>query len=248
MRRPPFVPVALIALAATACIRIDFDGPLVRGSGVAATETRDVPDFERVSVGGNLDVVVEVGRPTRVTVAGDDNLVPLVRTEVRGSTLVIEQKKRLRPSDGLTVTVAVPRLERASVSGSGEMTVRGVASEAFRASVSGSGELDAEGDFGDLSANVSGSGEMMMRGTAETVDVGVSGSGEVDLMAVPAREARVSVSGSGDVAVQVREHLVARISGSGDVRYAGDPTVDGRVSGAGRIQRVPLTSRAAPGT
>ena len=237
MLRPLLIPLTLLPL--TACgISMDWDGPAVAGSGIVKTETRSVPAFERVDVGGAYDVVVRVGATRSVVIAGDDNLLPLIRTEVRQGTLHIDSEKDFRPRDEIRIEIGVETLHGIHSGGSSDVAVRDVRSTTFEAGVSGSSELSANGEFGDLSASISGSGEIHMQGSADAIDGKVSGSGELDLLEVRARSARVEVSGSGGATVNVSERLDATVSGSGDVRYAGQPIVNADVSGSGSVERI----------
>jgi hypothetical protein len=234
----PLLPVVLIALPVLAGCRISFDGPSVAGSGVSTSQTRSVSAFDRIDVGGQYDVVVTVGAKRSVVLEGDDNLLPLVRTEVRDGTLHVESDEDLRPSREIRIEIAVETLNGIHSGGSSDVAVRDVRSPAFEASVAGSSELTANGEFGDLSTSISGSGEIRMNGTARAIDGDVSGSGELDLLQVRAQTARIHVSGSGDVAVQVSERLDASVSGSGGVRYAGRPAVRADISGSGSVDRI----------
>lgn len=230
--------VALGFAASTACIGLDFDGPAIDGSGRIASETRTVQEFDRITIGGAFDVEVTAGPAVSVTLTGDDNLLPLVGTEVRGATLHVEPERDLDPTDDIHVRITTPRLRGLSTSGSSEVRATGIRSPAFEAQVSGSSELAADGDFGDIDASISGSGEIHMRGTGDRIEASVSGSGELDLAEVVARTADVHVSGSGEAAVHVVESLDASVSGSGDIRYLGNPRVRSNVSGSGSVQPV----------
>lgn len=236
MHRALFVVAAIFAVTTACGVSIDLDGAGVRGSGDRATTRRSVEPFDRIEIGGNVDADVTVGGATAVTIAGDDNLLPLVETFVRRGTLHVRPSEKLRPRAGISVTIATPSLEAVSVGGSGDVRVRRVRSRAFEAGVHGSASLVADGAFGDLTAGVSGSGRMALSGSAERVDARVSGSGDVDLLALRARSARVRVSGSGGVAVEATESLDAEVSGSGHVRYAGGPSVRSHVSGSGSVR------------
>lgn len=237
MLRPLLIPLTLLPL--TACgISIDFDGPAVAGSGVSTTAARTVPAFDRVDIGGEYDVVVRVGGPRSVSLTGDDNLLPLVRTEVRSGTLHIDSTDDLRPRDGIRIEIGVETLRGIHSGGSSEVAVRDVRSPAFDASVSGSSVLAASGEFGDLSTSISGSGRIRMQGTADEIEGDVSGSGDLDLLEVRGRRARIDVSGSGGATVNVSERLDANVSGSGGVHYAGRPTVAADVSGSGSVERI----------
>ncbi|CAN5805866.1 head GIN domain-containing protein [soil metagenome] len=233
-----FLAFALLAVTTVGCGISIWDGPSVAGSGVITSQSRSVHAFDRIDVGGQYDVVVTVGATRSVVLEGDDNLLPLVRTEVRGGTLHVESDNDLRPSREIRIEIVVETLRGIHSGGSSDVAVRDVRAPAFEASVSGSSELTANGQFGDLSTSISGSGEIHMNGTADAIDGKVSGSGELDLLQVRARAARIDVSGSGDAAVQVSERLDASVSGSGDVRYSGRPSVNADISGSGSVDRI----------
>ena len=233
------LPVLIAATATLGCgISVDWDGPAVAGSGVRTSVNRTVRAFDRVDVGGAYDVVIRVGAAPSVVLEGDDNLLPLIRTEVEGGVLHIESEEDLHSREPIRIAIGVTTLNGIHSAGSSDVAVRDVRSEAFDASVSGSSELAANGAFGDLSASISGSGEIHMTGTADRVDGDISGSGELDLLEVRARSARIDVSGSGGATVQVSERLDAKVSGSGDVRYRGQPIVQADVSGSGDVERI----------
>lgn len=237
MLRSLLIPLTLLPL--TACgVSIDWDGPAVAGSGTSATEARTVAAFDRVDVRGDYDVVVRVGVARAVSLEGDDNLLPLIRTEVRSGTLHIESAEDFRPRAGIRIEIGVETLQGIHSGGSSDIAVRDVRSPSFDARVSGSSELDATGEFGDLSTSISGSGQIRMQGTADEIEGRVSGSGELDLVEVRARSARIDVSGSGGATLNVSERLDASVSGSGDVRYAGRPRVNADVSGSGAVERI----------
>ena len=229
----------LAAIPVLGCgISLDWNGPAVAGSGDVTSENRSVPAFDRIEIGGEYEVLVRVGAGPSIVLEGDDNLLPLVRTEVRNGTLHIESEKDLRPRDEIRIDVGVETLNAIQSGGSSDVAVRDVRSSAFDVGVSGSSEVVANGEFGDLSASISGSGEIHMNGTADAIDGKVSGSGELDLLEVRARSARIEVSGSGDATVQVSDRLDASVSGSGDVRYRGQPAIDMDVSGSGSVERI----------
>lgn len=235
-RGSSLVPVVALTLATACGVSIDLDGAGVRGSGVSETERRSVEAFDRVDVGGNIDVEIEVGPATGVTLTGDDNLLPIVETEVREGTLHLRPREEVDPRAGMRATITTPSLEAASIGGSGEVRIRGVRADAFDAGVRGSGSMVADGSFGDLTVEVSGSGELALSGSADRVDALVTGSGEIDLVEVRARTAHVRVTGSGDASIHATDSVDARVSGSGEVRYAGDPAVWSHVSGSGKVR------------
>ncbi len=213
---------ALVALAAGAGLLVaGCFGPRIKGSGHEVTQARQVATFRRIEIRGSTDVVARIGPGTAITVSGDDNIVPHVRTEVRGDTLIIDMEDgSYSTSAPLLVTVSTPALDGIAISGSASAQASGVTAERFDASISGSGSMEVAGTAGRLEASVSGSGDMRLFGLAT-------------------RRAAVDVSGSGNIELSAAEALSVEVSGSGDVRYRGNPRVRSDVQGAGELRREP---------
>ena len=192
-------------------------GSNVHGSGVPATQSRDLPAFASVDLAGTNNVVVHVGGKQRVVVHADDNLIEHVTTDVRSGQLVIADSGSFTARTPMRVDVSVPTLDAAALSGDGIMTVDGVSGGQFTAQLPGSGVLRASG-------------------TVDRLDATLGGSGDVQLQGLTARDATVAVTGSGRLQVHATAALEASVSGSGAIFYAGEPReVTRSVTGTGAI-------------
>ena len=69
----------------------------VRGSGVAATQTRSLPSFRGVDLAGASTLTVHAGATQAVVVHADDNLINRVKTDVRDGVLVVSERGSLDP-------------------------------------------------------------------------------------------------------------------------------------------------------
>jgi hypothetical protein len=153
-----------------------------------------------------------------VTVHADDNLLDRVTTEVRSGSLVVgETSGSFTAKAPMRVEVTVPSLDKIGLSGSGIVTVSGIAGKRF--------EID-----------IPGSGIVRAAGSTERLAVSVAGSGDAELYELTARDVRATVQGSGRVAVTATNSLDASIPGSGAVTYAGSPArVTTHVTGSGAV-------------
>jgi hypothetical protein len=194
--------------------------PAVRGSGVVASETRDVAGFTEVRVSGAGDVVIDQTGTESLTVEAEDNILPLLDTRVSNGVLHLGLKQHVsvRTTRPIRFHITVKDLTGVGISGSGSVHARG---------------LDAD----TLAAEISGSGSAALAGRADAVTLRVSGSGSYDAADLQSKSVKVEISGSGDALVNASDRLDATISGSGSVRYAGNPSVSQRVSGSGSIAR-----------
>jgi len=202
---------------------IPISSQRVEGSGVAARESRSVSGFTSIEIAGAADAAVSFGDTESVVVETDDNILPLITTEVSGGKLVINTRSNTNFSTelGIKVTVTMKELEAAEVSGSGNMTLIGVPGGAVQVEISGSGNITAAG-------------------VADSVEVNLDGSGNILCGELQAKTAVIRLDGSGNVAVYASQSLDAAIGGSGNVQYGGDPTqLQTSVTGSGSIDPMP---------
>ena len=65
----------------------------VRGSGVRKTEKRDLPSFTAIETIGAFEVQVNCQKPASFEIEADDNILPLIQTEVRNGVLRVSSTK-----------------------------------------------------------------------------------------------------------------------------------------------------------
>ena len=196
----------------------NVSGPTVVGSGVAKSESREVGEFTRVESAGSANVAIQIGEKQSVVVETDDNILPLIDTKVTGDRLVIGSHESYSTRLGVKVTIVVPALHEARLSGSGSIGVTGLAAQAFEASVTGSGDIH-------------------LRGTSDSLNAAIAGSGSIDATELSAGAADAHITGSGNIRIVATKSLGAEISGSGDVRYGGNPArVEKKVTGSGNVK------------
>jgi Putative auto-transporter adhesin, head GIN domain len=204
------------ALAAVVLVAGGCSGSTT-GSGHIVTVSRTVSGFSSIDLTGAATVTVAVGRATAVSISGDDNIVALIRADVRDGVLVISSKHGYKSDHMLHVRVATPALDGVTLKGSGTFTAAGIRATAF-------------------SLVLSGAGTLVLAGTVGTLDTTISGVGSAVLQHLTAKDAHVTLSGTGSVDVYVTGTLDATVNGVGSIVYSGHPArVESHVSGVGTI-------------
>ncbi len=194
---------------------------MVEGSGVPASETRELPPFGRVELTGSNQVIIHVGAAQSVVVHADDNILDRVTTRVSAGRLLIgNEAGGFTTRSPMRVEVAVPAVDELTLSGSGTIGAEGVDVDEFTIALSGSGAVSASG-------------------RAQRVAVELNGSGDVQLQDLVGQEVRATLSGTGRISVNVTESLDASVPGTGSIVYTGNPpqvrkTVNGIGSVSGR--------------
>jgi Putative auto-transporter adhesin, head GIN domain len=190
----------------------------VKGSGIAASETRKVAAFTSVELAGSNAVDISVDGTRSVVVHADDNLLSHVTTTVTGGRLVIgEIPGSFQTKAEMRVDIHVPTLDALTLTGSGVVSATGIEAESFTVKLDGSGVIHAAG-------------------TVQRLDVSLGGSGDAQLGELSARSVHAVVGGSGRIVTTATDTLDAAVPGSGAVVYGGAPThVTSNVTGSGAV-------------
>lgn len=216
----------------TAC-----DEECISGSGTVVSQELNVPPFQSLALLGSAEVIIREGNTQLVEVEGQQNIINLINTDVRGGHWDIFTEGCVRNSRGLTYYITVPNLELIGLSGSGNISTENTLnSDELSLVLSGSGRIDVRAECSEIISNITGSGVIRIAGTAEDAQVMISGSGGYQGFELETETTRVNISGSGDADVTVSELLQAIITGSGNVIYRGNPTVDTNITGSGTVR------------
>jgi hypothetical protein len=188
------------------------------GSGQLATQSRQVSGFTSVELTGVGELSIDQTGTESLTVSAEDNLLPLLTSEVEGDTLILGKKPNTRivTTKPITYTLTMKDITGLAVSGSGTINAPKLTTDALRIEISGSGMITTAGNADDQSLEISGSGRYLADGlTSKTTTAEISGSGTANVVASDA--------------------LDVKISGSGTLTYSGNPQVTRTVSGSGRL-------------
>lgn len=190
----------------------------VRGSGVRKTEKRDLPSFTAIETTGAFEVQVACQKPASFEIEGDDNLLPLIQTEVRNGVLRVTSKKRYSTNSPISLRITVPDLVSVRSTGAGKFNVSDLKNDSFEIHSAGAALVIAEGQ-------------------SNNVKISSTGAGKIDSHDLRAGKVEVTVTGAAAVDVYASDQLDVNVSGAGRVTYSGDAKVNKRVSGAGQVTK-----------
>jgi hypothetical protein len=213
-------PMKRIAIAATLALilALMLSGCIhgVHGSGVRKTEKRDLPAFTAIDTSGAFEVEVNCQKPASLEIEADDNLLPLVQTDVRDGVLHVSTTKGYSSNGGIVLRIAVPDLASIKSTGAGKFNVASVKNDAFEIKSTGAATVVASGQ-------------------TKSVKISSTGAGTIDAHNLRASDADVSVTGAASVVVNATDELDVTVSGAGRVIYSGNPKVNKKINGAGQV-------------
>jgi putative autotransporter adhesin-like protein len=206
--------ILLIALGA-ACHGIHRG---VSGSGKLLKEKRNVGSFNSISTEGAFDIEVVCQKPQDVEISGDDNILPLVTTEVSNNVLHVRNLRNYSTSQPLTLRISTPDLVGIHSSGAGTIEVSGLKNERFEIDVNGAPTIKASGE-------------------TKALKIDTNGAGNVNTYKLRAARVEVESKGVSGVEVYAAEQLDVTVSGPSHVTYRGNPVVNKTVHGPGSVEK-----------
>lgn len=190
----------------------------VTGSGKLQREKREVSSFTSISTEGAFDIKIVCQKPQSLEIEGDDNILPLVSTEVSNNVLHVRNLRGYSVSEPITLRISVTDLEGIYSSGAGTVEISGLKNQKF--------EVDANG-----APTIKASGE------TKVLKIDANGAGKIDTHKLRAVEVEVDSKGVSRVEVYAEERLDVTVSGPSKVIYEGDAVVKKSVNGPGSVEK-----------
>lgn len=202
----------------------------------ASGATRDVRDFNRVSLQGVGTLVIEQGDTEALTIDAEPRVLRRIETTVQDGTLIIRPDRGFKTREAITYSLTVDDLTGIELSGAGQVQMQQLESDDFSLNVSGAGavaidELTAK----TLDVEATGNASVTLGGTVDSQTVTFGQAGTYDAANLESRVATVSVDGAAKAIVNVSESLDASASGASSITFYGDPAVSENTSGVGSV-------------
>lgn len=190
----------------------------VEGSGIIKTESRKVSAFTSIDISGSYIVEISSQEAPTLEISADDNILPVIITEVRGETLFIYNDKNLYTKTKLKVKASSMKIEKISASGANILKIYNLNNETLNIAQSGSSKTEISGQTKELY-------------------ITLSGASNVNAKKLYSQKVKVDISGAANADVYATEELNARVFGAGKVNYYGNPkNVNRTIAGVGLIK------------
>ena len=156
-------------------------------------------------------------KPASFEIEADDNILPLIKTEVHDGVLTVSSDQSYNSSKAVILRIGVPELNEVISRGAGEVDISDAAGEKLRLESMGAASFEATGKV-------------------KSVEISSTGAGKIDAGKLQAENAKVDVTGAASVEVYASDQLDVKVSGAGSVEYSGNPkTVNKSVAGIGSV-------------
>lgn len=211
----------------------------IKGDGNVVKEKRDVTSFSGIDVGGAFKVYLTQGSSEKLEIEADENLLPIIKTEVKGGTLYISTKEDIRDSEALNIYLTFKEMHEIDVSGACDLSGEDKFTfNDLEMDCSGASNIDLKITANSLELDCSGASNITLYGSAQKVEMDVSGASHFDAYDLEVEDFEIEVSGAAGAKIFVTGELSANVSGAAHLKYKGDARiVHHDVSGAGSMKK-----------
>ena len=214
--------VTTTALAVTvgACILppLSSQAAAVQGQGEVASEDRTTTSFSHISIGAGVHVVVRTGAETSVTLVAQQNLLPLITTDVQDDQLVVEVlPPGISSTEPVTLTIHTPELASLTLS------------------AGATGTLEVVG--ASLAVDVSAGSTLTAIGKLDTLKLTASSAAVAKLGEITAGSAAVALTGGSAAELHVTGAVTGTADAGSTLTLTQKPaSVDVKTSGGASVQ------------
>ena len=206
------------------------------GNGKIKEEPRSVGEFTGIDVGGGIEADVKIGSERKVTVTADENLLPLIKTQVENGVLKV-YGNNVRPTRSIRLTVVTPKLESIEAGGGVKLHAVATATRHLKIEAGGGAELDVSGiDSEEVTIELSGGVKARVAGRAKKANFDLSGGVEIEAQMLQLESATLDASGGVQGHLAVSQSISGETSGGVTLAVKGKPSVNVRASGGASIR------------
>lgn len=231
----------LLVIAFFASGLLAYSGPAkrIKGSGNVIKETRDLKSFNAIDVGGAFEIELIKSNDEKIIIETDDNIMPYIKTEVKGGELEIDNTKDINNPSELRLIIYYKSLEEIEISGAASLYSSDVLEATnFEMECSGASEVTLKLKVDSMEGDFSGASKLEFEGTVKSAEFDLSGATVLRAYGLEINDLELDASGAAVVKVLVIERLGIEASGASSVRYKGDPSIKlNGVSGASSVRK-----------
>ncbi len=209
-----------------------------KGNGMVVSETREVTEeFSEVSASEGLSVYVTNGTGFEITVKADENIIDLIKTDIKNNRLRIHTAENIGKATK-KVFVTLPEVTALkSSSGAYLSTENLIKSDRLEIDTSSGANINVEMDVSEVDIDASSGANLTLYGNAHKVYVDASSGANINAEKLISKVCHADASSGGNLSIYVSGDLTANASSGGNISYSGEALVTKKKSVSGSVHK-----------
>jgi hypothetical protein len=210
----------------------------IKGNGNVQSEEREIEAFKSIKVNGTFTIYLTQSDDYNLKVVADENLLEIIKTEVRGDALYISTEKSIYKSKEMSLYISFKYLNKFKVNGAISLKSNQLLRfDELEIEINGASSANLELSANQLKIDNSGASSITLAGKCEEIYIDISGAGSVNAYDLKATKGSIDISGVGSAKINVEDELRVGISGIGSVKYKGHPKITSDISFLGSLKK-----------
>jgi hypothetical protein len=202
-------------------------GDCFKSTGDIAIEYRTLAAFDTIQAHDNISVFLTTDTFFELKVEAGENIIPLIKTEVKDNKLIIKNDNTCNWVRSFTtpvnVYVTMPSPGGLINEGTSAITsVNAIKDRTLLIKMTSSGDINVQLDIPHLLGNLSAcEGNLNLSGNCDLFEVFFIGTSIIEASNLAVERAYIQTSGTGDFHLNVSQEIGAKIDWIGNVYYKG---------------------------
>ncbi len=212
--------VIFISVILSSCI---FTGS-IEGNGKVVEETRDLGDFDKISVTRGMNVYISQGGSQKVVVKADENLLDVIETSVSDGILKVSCNRGIRKAGSNKVLVTVPNIDLLkTTAGSNVFADDTLHLKTLEIKSTAGSNVKLLLNAEELYVSAMAGSNISLNGTSEAFNAKANSGSNVKAGDLHTTNCDLKASSGANIWINVSKELSAKVSSGANVFYYGNP-------------------------
>jgi hypothetical protein len=196
----------------------------IEGNGKVVEETRDLGDFDKISVTRGMNVYISQGSNQKVVVKADENLLDVIETSVSDGTLKVSCNRAIRKAESNKVLVTVPNIDLLrTTAGSNVFAEDTLNLKTLEIKSTAGSNIKLVLNAEELNVSAVAGSNVFLNGTSESFNAKANSGSNVKAGDLRSETCDLKASSGANIWINVQKELSAKVSSGANVFYAGNP-------------------------
>ncbi|PKP28398.1 MAG: DUF2807 domain-containing protein [Bacteroidetes bacterium HGW-Bacteroidetes-18] len=227
-----------LLFSTTSCI---FNGVIgIKGNGKIVSEERAISaGFDEINIQQGINLFITQGKPTKMSVEADENILDLLITEVKNNELNIYFEKNVNQAKARNVYLTTETISKIKASSGASVNSENTIQTASLELDSSSGStIKIHTNAEEIKSESSSGSNIAIFGKSKNLTANASSGSSIKANELKTENAFTKVSSGANIDLYVTQKLSAEASSGGAIDYGGNPiAVDKKASSGGSVSK-----------
>jgi len=197
----------------------------IEDTGIHLEHTTNASRFEKISIEGNIRLVLKQDSSYTVKVTTDSNLMALVTMKVSGGELKLGMKNHSYcGQDSVVIEAGIGMLNALTAGGSVRIGTEGIIyAREFKLNISGTTDVSLGLNTSGLTTTLDGTSKLRLSGQTGRHDLSITGNADIEAADFIAGNYDVRTTGNAKAYINVLNELNVKTEGASEIYYRGNP-------------------------